>query len=208
VSIVRTVICSARQCNRAPLAVTKLLVTTDLKLDDPGTLPKPGPIGRIIRFALGILCVWYVKGLVDISDNLIAGDGHIRAVVWNGIIPGMFLVSYIINIGFSRAWGKRPAIVSAALVIAGAGIGHLLQRSIETELLARTIWVWEMYLFSHLGLAFLIAGVIGTPGCEMRAFHHLYSRITGVPTKEHFCPVGPLHPIDQWEARRSSKPSV
>jgi len=42
----------------------------------------------------------------------------------------------------------------------------------------------------------------GTPGCEMRAFHHLYTKITGKPTNEHHCPVGPLHPVDQWEAAR------
>jgi hypothetical protein len=52
-------------------------------------------------------------------------------------------------------------------------------------------------------MAFIIATLIGTPGCEMRAFHDLYSRLTGIPTKEHYCPVGPLHPIDQWEAGRS-----
>ena len=179
------------------------MATTDLKLDEPGALPKPGPVGRMVRLAFGLLCAWYVKGLFDVSGSLTAGDGHIRAVVWNGVIPGLFLVSYVVNIGFSRAWGKRPAIVSAAVLLAVSGIAYVLQGNIETELLARTIWAWEMYVFSHLGLAFLIAGAIGTPGCEMRAFHDLYSRITGIPTKEHFCPIGPLHPIDRWETRRS-----
>ena len=82
-------------------------------------------------------------------------------------------------------------------------IGYFVQGSIETAMFARTIWAWEIYLFSHLGLAFLIAATIGTPGCEMRALHDLYSRISGVPTKEHYCPVGPIHAIDKWEARRS-----
>jgi hypothetical protein len=145
-----------------------------------------------------------VKGLIDVSDSLVTSDGHVRTLIWNGILPGLFLISYVVNIGFSRAWRKWPAIVSAIVILAVAGVGYFLRGNIETELLARTIWTWEIYLFSHLGLAFLIAGVIGTPGCEMRAFHDLYSRITGVPTKEHFCPIGPLHPIDQWEARRSS----
>ena len=83
-----------------------------------------------------------------------------------------------------------------------AGVGYAMAGTIETKLLARGIWIWELYVFSHLGLAFIIAGVIGTPGCEMRAFHDLYSRLTGVPTKEHYCPIGPLHPIDQWEAHQ------
>lgn len=178
------------------------MATTDLMLDEPGSLPKPGPIGRVVRLAFGLLCAWYVKSLVDVSGSLIAGEGHIRALIWNGVIPGLFLISYIINIGFSRDWGKRPAITSALVLAAFAATGYLLQGTIDTELLARMIWAWALYLFSHLGLAFIIAGIIGTPGCEMRAFHDLYSRITGAPTKEHYCPVGPLHPIDQWESRR------
>jgi hypothetical protein len=178
------------------------MATTDLKLDDPGSLPKPGPIGRIVRLALGLLCVYYVVALIAVSDDLIRDDGHIRSVVWNGVLGGLFLISYIVNIGFSRAWRKWPAIVSAVILLVVAGFSLLLQGVVESNLLARTIWAWEIYLFSHLGGAFIIASLIGTPGCEMRAFHDLYSRITGVATKEHYCPVGPLHPIDQWEAGR------
>ncbi len=178
------------------------MASTDLQLDNPGTLPKPGPVGRIARLVFGLLCAWYVISLIDLRGSLVAGDGHIRSVIWNGVLPGLFLISYIVNIGFSRAWGKRPAIVSAATMAAIAGIGFLLHGRLETEILARFLWVWEVYAFGHLGLSFLLSAVIGTPGCEMRAFHDLYSRLTGKPTKEHHCPVGPLGPIDQWEAGR------
>ncbi len=77
----------------------------------------------------------------------------------------------------------------------------------ETLVLARTIHIWQLYLSTHLGLAFLVSAVIATPGCEMRAFHHFYSLVTGNATKEHLCPVGPLHPIDQWEAARRTDKS-
>jgi hypothetical protein len=148
------------------------------------------------------MCIWYVGGLLDVVASLITDDGNVRSLVWNGLLPGLFLISYVVNIGFSRAWGKRPAIASVAVIAAVAAIGFLVEGIFETLLLARVIWVWEVYLFSHLGLAFVISAIIGTPGCEMRAFHDLYSRISGAPTKEHYCPVGPLHPIDQWEAGR------
>jgi len=171
------------------------MATTDLKLDEPGSLPRPGPVGRLVRLGLGVLCLWYVYGLIHVSASLIAADGSIRPVIWNGIVFGLFLVSYVVNIGFSQAWKKWPAVVSAAMLAIIAGVGYAMAGTIETNLLARSIWVWELYIFSHLGLAFIIAGAIGTPGCEMRAFHDLYSKLTGVPTKEHYCPVGPLHPI-------------
>ncbi len=181
------------------------MAATDLKLDEPGSLPRPGPVGRLARVAFGAVCLWYVAGLIAVAGNLMSADGGIRSVVWNGVLIGLFLVSYIINIGYSRAWKKWPALVSAGVFLAIAGTGYLTKGTVETALLARAVWGWELYLFSHLGVAFVIAAVIGTPGCELRAFHDLYSRVTGVPTKEHYCPVGPLHPIDQWEAGRSSR---
>ena len=179
------------------------MATTDLKLDEPGSLPKPGPVGRVVRLLFGLLCLWYVSELLAVAGTLIASDGHILLLVWNGILPGVFLISYVINIGFSRSWGKMPAVVSAALLALAALAGYLSSGTVETTLFARVAWAWELYVFAHLGLSFVLAALIGTPGCEMRALHDLYSRITGNPTKEHYCPIGPLHPIDQWEARRS-----
>ncbi len=179
------------------------MATTDLKLDEPGSLPRPGPIGRSARLAFGALCLSYVVALVDVSGDLITDDGQIRSVVWNGILIGLFLVSYVINIGFSRAWKKWPALFSTSAFLVVGVIGYMNEGTVETTLLAHIVWGWELYVFSHLGMAFIISALIATPGCEMRAFHDLYSRVTGVPTKEHYCPVGPLHPIDRWEAGRS-----
>ena len=179
------------------------MATSDLKFDQPGSLPRPGPIGRIVRLVFGVMCAWYVQGLVDVAGQLMGADGHIRSLIWNGTPIGLFLVSYVINIGYSRSWKKWPAIFSAALFLAVAGFSYFTTGVFESELLARTMWIWATYLYAHLGAAFIISGLIATPGCEMRAFHDLYSRMTGVPTKEHYCPVGPLHCIDQWEAGRS-----
>ena len=180
------------------------MATTDLKLDEPGTLPRPGPIGRIARLAYGLACAWYVHALFDVSGQLITGMGHIQSVIWNGVAIGLFLVSYVINIGFSRSCKKWPAYISGGIFIAIAAYGYVTAGSAETDVLAGTVWIWAVYLYTHLGAAFILSGLIATPGCEMRTFHDAFSRVTGIPTKEHYCPVGPLHPIDQWEARRSS----
>ena len=179
------------------------MATTDLKLDESGSLTRPGPIGRLVRLAYGLACIWYVYALIAVAGNLMSADGGIRSLVWNGVFVGLFLISYIINIGYSRPWKKWPALVSAGVFLALAGFGYVTKGTIETNVLAHAVWGWEVYLFSHLGAAFMIAALIGTPGCEMRAFHDLYSRLTGIPTKEHYCPVGPLNSIDRWEAGRS-----
>ncbi len=177
------------------------MATTDLKLDEPGTLTRPGPIGRAVRLLFGALCIWYVADLIDVTNNLIDANGNIRPLIWNGILPGVFLISYVINIGYSRNWRKWPAIVSVGVLVALAGFGYVSSGSVESPILARVTWLWELYMFTHLGLSFILSGLIGTPGCEMRAIHDLYSRLSGNPTKEHHCPVGLLSSIDRWEAR-------
>jgi len=181
------------------------MATTDLKLDERGSLPRPGPVGRVVRLAFGVLCLWYVVNLIQVTGNLIDSDGHIRTVIWNGILIGLFLVSYVVNIGFSKPWKKWPVVFSISVFMLIAGVGYWTQGSFETNLFAQAVWIWELYVFLHLGLAFFVASVIGSAGCEMRAFHELYSRLTGTPTKEHYCPIGPLNAIDQWEARRASQ---
>lgn len=178
------------------------MATTDLRLDEPGTLPTPGLVGRLARLAFAAACAWFLIGLVDVYGNVLDSQGHVRNVVWNGILWGLFLISYVVNIGFSRAWKKWPAIVSVGALLILAAYGYITQGSFETELFANAVWVWEFYLFAHLGLSFLLSAMLGTPGCEMRALHDLYSRLSGRTTKEHYCPVGPLSAIDRWESGR------
>ncbi len=179
------------------------MATTDLHLQQPGSLQRPGPTGRAVRLLFGLLCLTYVVSLLRVSDNLLESGGHVRPIVWNGIVAGLILVSYVVNIGFSRSWKKWPAFVSAGVFLAIAGFGYVTDGSMEKALLARVIWGWELYLFTHLGATFMVAAMLATPGCEMRAFHDLYARITGVATQEHHCPIGPLSTIDQWESRRA-----
>jgi len=178
------------------------VATTDLKLQAPGSLPPPGPVGRITRLFLGAACLTYVYGLLGVRGDLFDASGHIRSLIWNGLLPGLFLISYVVNIGFSRAWKKWPAVVSALLFAGVAVYGKLGTGQVESLALANALYYWTLYLFLHLGLAFVLSGLFRAPGCEMRAFHHLWGLITGHPALEHCCPVGILQPIDQWEASR------
>lgn len=120
------------------------MATTDLRLDEPGTLPKPGPVGRVVRLLFGVLCLWYVRSLFDIAGNLFDSNDQIRSIVWNGVIPGLILVSYVVNIGYSRAWKKWPAMISVTAFLAIAGLGQLSSGTVETSLLANSIWLWAI----------------------------------------------------------------
>ena len=177
--------------------------TTDLKLTGKGSLPRPGPVGRLVRLGFGVACLYYAYHLLGaFPDQLMNGD-RVRPLLWNGILFGLIVVSYVVNIGFSRAWKKWPALVSIGVLGSAAAYSQLTAGAFESRLTATVLWVWLLYIYAHLGSAFLVSAFIGTPGCEMRAFHDLWTRTSGIPTREHYCPIGPLHPIDQWEARQA-----
>ena len=179
------------------------MTTTDLRLTDKGSLPKPGPLGRLLRLGLGY---WVLMGFVyEIWDDrvmLTEGTFEPYALIRNGLFLGLFLVSYVINIGFSRSWKKWPLVASAAFLGALALYDQTTSGDWTGAAFGTGFFFWSMYIYSHLGVSFVIAAMIATPGCEMRAFHDLFSKVSDVDVKEHLCPIGPIQPLDSWEAKQ------
>lgn len=50
----------------------------------------------------------------------------------------------------------------------------------------------------------VLAGILATPGCEMRAIPHLWGLLTGNRIREHYCP-GFFDNLDRWDRGRDSK---
>ncbi|MCH8865557.1 MAG: hypothetical protein IID58_01770 [Proteobacteria bacterium] len=46
------------------------MASTDLKLDAPGTLTRPGPVGRVVGIGFGLICLWYVGGLIEVAASV------------------------------------------------------------------------------------------------------------------------------------------
>ena len=185
-------------------------MSTELRLDEPGTLHRPGIIGRIVRLLLAALCLyalWDVLGeggdFLDSTSISRARDSGVTINV-GALVPiaiAFWLFPYVVNIGFSKGWRRRPQVavivlLLVAIAVSGATSGDLLGPPV-----AWVLFVWLVYVFGHLGVSFALSAVLATPGCEMRALPHLWTLVTGRVAKEHYCP-GVLDRIDKWEARR------
>lgn len=179
------------------------MARTDLKFDAPGTLPRPGPIGRLYRLFMAAICLFVVGLVWRARDPLLAGDADTFASLILPIVFGIFVVNYVINIGFGISLGRLPQFVSIGAAIIAAASGQLLFGSASAPPLGLYLAFWLAYLYTHLGLSFLLATLLGTPGCEMRAFADLGGHLKGVRAAEHHCPVGIMQPLDNWEARQS-----
>ena len=83
-----------------------------LALVDAGTLARPGPVGRVVRMALGAFCfyvlweMWLNAGTTTASPVSTFGN---RLLL---ILAALYIINYVVNIGFSKSWGRRPLFAS------------------------------------------------------------------------------------------------
>lgn len=97
-------------------------------------------------------------------------------------------------------WGGKLRLGYFA-VLAGAIVFDLVvYGGIWGPPLALLLYIVGVYVHAHLGVAHILAGIIGTPGCEMRAYAHLSTILLKKdPTEAAICP-GMWTPVDKWEA--------
>ena len=176
-------------------------MSTELRLDEPGTLRRPGVIGRIVRLLLAALCLFALQGVLRQGDAfLVSTPTTLKQFVF-AIAVAFWLFPYVVNIGFSRGWRRRPQGAIVLVLLAAAAASWVFYDNILGPPVGLVMSVWLIYVFGHLGVSFALSSALATPGCEMRALPHLWTLVTGRATKEHYCPGG-LDRIDKWEARR------
>jgi len=168
--------------------------------DEQGTLPPPGPIGRLVRLVMGVLITKLVYDWIAIIDSSDFNQPFI--LLW--VALSAVLVPYVINIGYGIKRGARPRYTLFGIWMLAAITGYLLEGVLRSEALWFVIGLTQIYIWGHLGISFLLSAVLSTPGCEMRAIPHLAGKISGKGSQEHYCP-GFIDNVDRWEKNRVEK---
>tara|TARA_R110002073_G_scaffold54994_7_gene141229 strand:- start:811 stop:1269 length:459 start_codon:yes stop_codon:yes gene_type:complete len=119
------------------------------------------------------------------------------------LLAPICIFNYVINIGYSKNWHGYPLIASLVSFVVIAIGGYVINGDANSNYLGIALLAWLVYFFGHLGVSFLIAAVLATPGCEMRAIPELIGKVTGKASSEHQCPVSFISGIDDWERKRS-----
>ena len=175
-----------------------------LELVDPGSLIRPGTIGRIVRLLIGGLCLYVVAELFlywewTTSQPFSSLDNRFLV-----LFAPLCVFNYVVNIGFAKSWGRRPVITSFIVLAVFAGAAFVATSSFDSAILGIPLNLWLGYFYAHLGLSFVLAAILGTPGCEMRTIPELLGKITRKPSSEHNCPAAFITKIDEWEQNRTS----
>ena len=96
-----------------------------LDLVDQGSLARPGPIGRLLRFALGIACLYGLWELINVAPYFVERPLALLPNLTLMILVVLCVFNYVVNIGFSKDWNKYPLIVSLSLILSPSRIAHL-----------------------------------------------------------------------------------
>ncbi len=173
-----------------------------LELVDPGSLERPGPVGRVLRLTLGLVCLYGLYWIIMIGHVIIATPASLLPSIAIIFLPAVFIFNYVVNIGFGKSWRYWPLVTSLAVLSGIAVVGQVFFGSFDNPAFGISLWIWLAYFYAHLGVSFVVAAVIATPGCEMRSIPELFGRIMGRPVAEHHCPASLITNVDSWEHRR------
>lgn|GEM_PF-560771 len=179
-------------------------LTMSLELVDRGSLTKPGIVGRLVRLALGVLCIYGLGELLTVYPDFIERPIELLPNLSLMILIVLCVFNYVVNIGFSKNWNNYPLIVALSVLVLVAGFGYLIDGNPSSRYLGVLLMLWLGYFYAHLGLSFILAAFIATPGCEMRSIPELIGKINKSPVKAHHCPSSIISGIDRWERERLS----
>lgn len=171
----------------------------------PGALPKPGWLGRGIRFVLGALLLESAFSIGRAFHPLVYTQAVPNNIVlWVLVVVLFFSMREVIDLGLGVLWGQKAQVVT--LVLAGMAIAtdFIFYGRLWAPPLGILFTVWFLLIAIPLGIALVLAAVLGTPGCEMRSYAALIAKLQGHSALEHYCPGG-IDFIDRWNAHRGKK---
>lgn len=166
-----------------------------------GILPKPGWLGRGFRLVVGIVFLLSAFSVGRNFHQWVFSEPYLDNFgLWALALVLFLSMSEVINLGLSVRWGQKAQLVVLVLAVAAIAIDYLFYRRLWALPLGLLFCVWCLLIAIPLGIALVLAAIMGTPGCEMRTYAALLARLRGQSAAEHYCPGG-IDFIDRWQAR-------
>lgn len=179
------------------------VISSETRFAPTGTLPKPGPIGRLVRLLFGLaIMIWLLPGLIQSIPALPDAASFPTNILFWGIVALTIMnMNHVINLGLGKSWGHKPQVVFLVLVGLAVVADVVGYERFWAPPLATLLVSWLILINLPLGIAFLLSATLATPGCEMRSYNHLIAKIQGTDPTEHFCPGG-VDFADRWGAKK------
>ena len=132
--------------------------------EKPGSLPKPGPIGRMIRIVSGCVLLYFFIVTLTNFGNYVSLTVPKHPLMCLGVALSFYFLAYVVNVGFTITWGRWLQLILVAAAMATVVFDLLIYRSFWGPPLGLLVFALLAYVTGHLGLSFILAGILATPG--------------------------------------------
>ena len=109
---------------------------------------------------------WFIQVLTGYRGLLALRQGWDvpQGTWWIGAALCFYFLSNVVNRGFTRAWRWWPQLIFGLLALLAVVFDFWYYGSLWGPPLGLLLFLLMAYVLGHLGLSFLLAGVLGTPG--------------------------------------------
>jgi hypothetical protein len=132
--------------------------------EKPGSLPKPGPIGRMVRIVSGCALLYFFIVTLTNFGNYIGLTVPKHPLIWLGVALSFYFLAYVVNVGFTITWGRWLQLITVLVAMASVVLDLSVYGSFWGPPLGLLVFVLLAYVTGHLGLSFILAGLLATPG--------------------------------------------
>jgi len=134
------------------------------RFENPGTFERPGPLGRVVRIAAGCAFFYFFVITVTQYGSYVSLALPRHPMRWFGVALSFYVLADVVNVGFTRSWGWWPQLVFGGAALFAMVFDLLQYGSLWGPPLGFLIFLLLAYVTGHLGLSFILAGVVGVPG--------------------------------------------
>ena len=135
---------------------------------EPGTLPRLGLIGRVVRLLIGVAIIWMVvppfvrhwEGFTHLREGWERPGG-----TWYiGVLLALYLLPVAVDRLFTVNWDWRSQAAWGALAVLVVGFDLAYYRALWAPPLGWFLMVSIVLVLGVIGLAFLVQAAAATPG--------------------------------------------
>jgi hypothetical protein len=133
----------------------------------PAALPTPRAIGRALRILLGIFLLFSFAQLLRHTAAFLAPRAGWSVPGGNWWLAALFCLlalPVVIDSGFGRRWGAWSPAAYLLLLGAAALWDHAIDGILWARPVSMLALLLLLYVFAHLGISLVVAGVAATPG--------------------------------------------
>lgn len=132
--------------------------------EQPGTFPKPGPIGRVARLLASVVVLWFFALTLGGYGDMVSLTIPSSPLFWFGVVACFYALPQVVGISAGHDWGRRLQLSLILLALLAVAFDFVRYGQLWGPPLGLLAFLLLAYVTGFAGLSFILAGLLAVPG--------------------------------------------